>query len=98
MRLGRHIFFERLFLFTSVLSIMNVLMGVFFGLFFPAGYFAQKSVARIASDLSFIEGAVIFFFGAIMAFFHAHVSSNAKALMIIGAAMIGLAVYFGMLV
>jgi hypothetical protein len=85
-------------LFISVLSIADVVTGVLFGLFFSVGYFAEKSVTRIASDLSFVEGAVIFFVGAIMAFFHANISSNAKALMIIGAAMMGLAVYFGMLV
>jgi CHASE2 domain-containing sensor protein len=82
----------------SVLSIADVLIGVFFDLFFPVGYFAQKSVARIASDLSFFEGAVIFFAGAIMAFLHAHVSSTAKVLLITGATMIGLAVCFGILV
>jgi len=96
--LDRNTFFGRVFLVMSVLSIANVVIGVFFGLFFPLGYFSQKSITRIASDLAFFEGAVIFFAGALMAFFHSSLSSTVKALMIIGAAMIGLSVVFGMLV
>jgi len=61
----------------------------------PIEYFSHKSSMRIASDLAFIEGAAIFFVGAIMAFYRSTLSSTAKALMIIGIATIGLSVLFG---
>jgi CHASE2 domain-containing sensor protein len=70
---------------------------MFFGIFFPVGYFSQKTITRIASDLAFVEGAVIFFAGALIAFYRLSISSPVKILMTIGAAMIGLSVVFGML-
>ena len=81
----------------SVLSVADMLIGVFLGMFLPIGYFAQKSVMRIASDLSFVEGAVIFLAGALLAFFRSTLTSPVKVLIIAGAAMIGLSVVFGML-
>lgn len=105
--------FGRISLVMSILSIADLSIGVFFGLFlswmplnpysialfsaWPIGYFSHKSFTRIASDLAFIEGAVIFFAGALMAFYRSSFSSTTKALMIIGAAMIGLSVVFGIL-
>jgi len=81
----------------TILSIIDVSIGVFFGLFLPIGYFSKKSITRIASDLAFVEGAVIFFIGAFIAFLRSTLSSSAKALIIIGAATIGLSIAFGML-
>ena len=97
MNLGLHTSFGRLVLVVSVLSIADVSVSAFFGLLFPIGYFSQKSIARIASDLAFVEGAVFFFAGALLAFFRSSFSSPAKSLMIIGGAMIGLSVVFGLL-
>ena len=79
----------------AILSAVNVVIGIFFGLFFPVGYFSGKSVSRIVSDLAFIEGAAFFFTGALSAFFGSSVSLRAKALMIIGASMFGISVGFG---
>jgi len=97
----------------SILVFADVCIGVFFGLFLswmplnpysialfsavPIGYFSHKSFTRIVSDLAFIEGAVIFFAGALMAFYRSRFSSPTKVSMIIGAAMIGLSVVFGLL-
>jgi hypothetical protein len=113
LNLDLHTVFGRILLVMSVLSITDFSIGVFFGLILPwmplrpysialfsaipIGYFSQKSFTRIASDLAFIEGAVIFFVGAIMAFFRSSFSSAVKVLMIVGAAMIGLSVVFGIL-
>ena len=104
---------RRILLLVSILAFVDLCIGVFFGLFvswmtlnpysiglFSAvqiGYFSNKSFTRIASDLAFIEGAMIFFAGALMAFYRSSLSSVIKALMIIGAAMIGLSVVFGIL-
>lgn len=82
----------------TVLSMADVSLGVFFGLFFPIGYFSGKTIARIASDLAFLEGTVIFFLGSLLAFFHSGLSSRMIILMIVGAAMIGLSVVFGLLI
>jgi len=97
----------------SLLVFVDVCIGVFFGLFLswmplnpysmalfsavPIGYFSHKSFTRIASDLAFLEGALMFFAGALMAFYRSSLSSTTKVLMIIGAAMIGLSVVFGVL-
>lgn len=81
----------------SVLSIADISFGVFFRLFLPVGYFSQKSIARIASDMAFVEGAVIFFAGAVMAFYHSSFSMTVKILMITGATMLVLSVVFGLL-
>ena len=97
----------------SILSLADFLIGVFFGLFLPwlplnpysiallstisIDYFSHKSSLRIASDLAFIEGATVFFVGALMAFYRSSFSLNVKALIIIGIAMIGLSVVFGIL-
>jgi len=97
LNLGLHTLFVRLILVLSVLSIADLSVGFIAFARFPVGYFSQKSMARIASDLAFVEGAVIFFAGALLAFFRSTLSSSVKALMIIGAAMIGLSVVFGIL-
>jgi hypothetical protein len=97
LNLGLDTLVGRFLLAMSILSIADVSIGVFFGLFFPVGYFSQKSIARIASDLAFVEGSVIFFVGAILAFYRSTLSSSVKALMIIGATTIGLSIVFGML-
>jgi len=95
----------------SILSIADFSIGVLFGLLLPQmplrpysialfsaipiEYFSEKSFTRIASDLAFVEGAVIFFVGALVAFFRSSFSSTPKKFMIVGAAMIGLSVVFG---
>jgi hypothetical protein len=78
-----------------VLSIADFIVGVISDRFFPVGYFSGKSIIRIASDLAFVEGAAIFFAGALLGFFHSQISFRAIALMVIGAAMFGLSVLFG---
>ncbi len=91
-----HLFIRNIALPLAVLSIVDLIAGVFSVLFFPIGYFAGKPVTRIASDLAFVEGALIFFVGALMAFFHSDQTSRMKALMIVGVAMIVVSVVFGM--
>jgi hypothetical protein len=91
----RRINFRIIILTMTVLSMANVTAGVFFGRFFPVGYFSDKSISRIASDLAFVEGAVIFFAGAVLTFFRSNISPRVIALMIIGAAMVGLSVLLG---
>jgi len=108
-----HALLRRILLPLSILVFADVCIGAFFGLFLlwitlnpysialfstvPIEYFSNKSFARIVSDLAFIEGAVIFFAGALMAFYRSSFSSTTKILMIIGAVMIGLSVVFGVL-
>ena len=89
------LFIERVLLALTILSAANVAISIFFGLFFPVGYFSDKSVPRIISDLAFVEGATFFFAGALSAFYGSHVSLRAKALMVIGACMFGISVGFG---
>jgi hypothetical protein len=91
-----HTFIGNIAVSLTVLSIVDLVAGVFSVLFFPIGYFAGKSVTRIASDLAFVEGALLFFVGALMAFIHSHRTSRMKALMIVGAAMFMVSVVFGM--
>ena len=86
---------ERVLLALAILLAANVAIGVCFGLFLPVGYFSGKSVFRIISDLAFIEGATLFFVGALSAFYGSRVSSRAKLLMVIGASMLGICVGFG---
>jgi hypothetical protein len=86
---------ERILLALTVLLAANAVIGGFFYVFFPVGYFSEKSVPRIISDLCFLEGAVLFFGGALLAFFHSPLSLRAKALMIIGASMFGISVGLG---
>jgi hypothetical protein len=88
---------ESILLALAILSAANVVIGITFGLFFPEGYFSEKSIPRIISDLAFFEGATLFFAGALLAYFHSPVSLRAKALMIIGASMFGISVGFGAL-
>jgi hypothetical protein len=66
-------------------------------LLFTTGYFSQKSVPRIISDLAFVEGASSFFVGALLAFFFSNLNLRVAALIIIGAALIGISVVFGLL-
>lgn len=96
--LGWHTFLGVALLVMTVLCVADVIIGAFFMLFFPIGYFSGKSMVRIASDLAFLEGAVIFFLGALMAFVRSIISSKVKALVVVGAAMVGFSVIFGMLV
>jgi endonuclease V-like protein UPF0215 family len=93
--LDRYTFLRTVLLPTAVLLAADVVAGVFFGLFFQEGYFSGKSITRIVSDLAFVEGAVVFFAGALLAFFHSSLSLRVKALMVLGAAMVGLSVVFG---
>ncbi len=113
MNFGFHALLRRILLLITILVFVDVCIGVFFGPFLswislnpysvalfsavPIEYFSHKSFTRIASDLAFIEGAVTFFAGALMAFYRSGLSSTTKVLMTIGAAMIGLSVVFGVL-
>jgi hypothetical protein len=92
---GRYTFLRAAFLVLAVLTIADVAAGVLFGLLLPVGYFSGKSITRIVSDIAFVEGAFIFFAGALLAFFHSPISWHAKVLMVVGAAMVGLSVVFG---
>jgi len=89
------LFVERVLLVLAILSAANLAIGISFGLFFPVGYFSDKSVPRIISDLAFVEGATLFLAGALMAFYGPSVSLRAKLLMVIGASMFGISVGFG---
>lgn len=82
----------------AILSIADVSLGAFFGLFLSIGYFSGKTITRIASDMAFLEGAVIFCAGSALAFFSSHLSSRYIILMIVGAAMLGVSVVFGWLI
>ena len=86
---------ERVLLALAILLAANVAIGIFFGVFFPVGYFADKSVPRIISDLAFVEGATFFFAGALSAFYGSRVSLRAKFLMVVGALLLGICVGFG---
>jgi hypothetical protein len=86
---------ERLLLALAILLAANAVIGIFFGVFFPVGYFSGKSVPRIISDLAFVEGATLFFAGALSAFYGSRVSLRSKLLMVIGALMFGICVGFG---
>jgi len=87
--------FRRIILALIVLLIVNVVAGAFFWVFFPTGYFTGKSLLRIVSDLTFIEGAAIFFLGGLLAFYNSNVSPRAIAMLVIGASTMGLSVLFG---
>jgi hypothetical protein len=93
--LGRYTFLIRVLSVMAVLLLVDIVAGVFFGLFFQIGYFSGKSIVRIVSDFAFIEGAVVFFAGAVLAFFGSSFSWRIKALMVLGASMVGLSVVFG---
>jgi len=88
-------FVKKLLLILVVLLTANIAVASFFGILFPVGYFSGKSVPRIISDLMFVEGAALFFLGAILAFSYSRVSLNMKTLMILGASMIGISMGFG---
>jgi hypothetical protein len=89
-------FLIRVLLILAVLLAANTILSIFFGLLFPIGYFSDKSVPRMISDLTFVEGAAIFFLGALLAFHHSKVNLRVKALIVIGASMIAASVGFGM--
>lgn len=95
MNSGRFTFLRAAFLVLAVLTIADIIAGVLFELFLPVGYFSGKSILRIVSDIAFVEGAFIFFAGALLAFFHSDLSWRVKVLMVVGAAMMGLSVAFG---
>jgi hypothetical protein len=86
---------ERVLLALAMLLAANVAISIFFGLFFPVGYFSDKSVPRIISDLAFVEGATFFFAGALSAFYGSRISLRAKLLMVVGASMFGISVGLG---
>lgn len=88
-------FIKRLLLLLAVSLVANIVLASFFGILFPVGYFSDKSVPRIISDLMFVEGASLFFLGAILAFSYSRVSLHMKTLMILGASMIGISIGFG---
>jgi hypothetical protein len=97
LHLERYTFLRKVILVLAVLSIADVVAGAFFWLLYPAGYFSGKSFARIVSDLTFVEGAAIFFLGGLLAFFRSNLSPHAIALLVVGASTMGLSVLFGVL-
>jgi len=78
-----------------ILFSIDVALGVSSGLFQNIEFFSEKSSVRIVSDLAFVEGAIVFFVGGLVALVHSNLSLREIALMIIGAAMIGISVVFG---
>jgi hypothetical protein len=93
--LAQRSLFGRVFLALAILSAANVAIAVFFALYLQVGYFSEKSIARIISDLAFVEGSTSLFVGAILAFFRPSVSRLAKVLMVVGVSMIVISVGFG---
>ncbi len=79
-----------------ILSISDVLLGLF-GVYVSVGYFSGKTITRIASDLAFLEGAVVFCAGSVMAFYRSRLSSRYLIPMIVGVSMIAISVVFGLL-
>jgi len=88
-------FLKRVLLILGVLLTVNMILSLLFDALFPTGYFSNKSVPRIMSDLAFIEGATVFFLGALLAFSYSNVTLRVKTLMVIGALMIAISVGFG---
>jgi len=97
LHLDRYTFLRRVILVLAVLSIVDVVAGAFFWAFHPTGYLSGKSFPRIISDLTFVEGAAIFFVGGLLAFFRSNLSPRAIALLVVGASTMGLSVLFGVL-
>jgi len=79
----------------AVLSLINALIGLLSIQFFPFGFFAHKPIMSVVSDLAFVEGAAIFFVGALLAFVSSHLSRRISTLIMVGAAMIGISIIFG---
>jgi len=88
-------FLKRVLLILGVLLTVNMILSLLAGALFPIGYFSNKSVPRIMSDLAFIEGAAVFFLGALFAFSYSNVTLRVKTLIVIGASMIAISVGFG---
>lgn len=84
-------------LLLEVLTLADLVVSVSFGLYFPVGYFSGKTIFRIASDIMFLEGAVVFCVGALLAFLRSNISSISIIFMVTGGAMFGLSVVFGAL-
>jgi hypothetical protein len=82
----------------SVLSIFDVVMGFSSPLLSFLEYFSGKSVFRVASDLAFLEGAVIFGVGSFLAFFSSEFGLREALPLLVGALMIGVALVFGLFV
>ena len=93
--LTKSVIAKRIFLVLAVLSIVDVFVGVSSGFFHNVEFFSEKSSARIVSDLAFIEGAFVFIIRALFALVYSSFKLREIALMIIGAAMIGMSVVFG---
>jgi len=92
----KSVIFKRVLLISVILLVIDVFIGVLSSLFHDVGFFSQKSSARVASDLAFLEGAVILLVGAVAAFFSFKPSLREMALMLIGVVMIVISVVFGM--
>lgn len=88
-------FIRRVLLVLAVLLAANMILSIFLGVLFPVGYFSYKSVPRILSDLTFVEGAAIFFLGTVFAFSYSKITLRMKTLIVIGASMIAMSVGFG---
>lgn len=79
----------------GILSAVDAAIGALFILFFPVGFFADKTFIRVISDLAFVEGAGIFLVGALFAFLSSNITKRIVALMIVGVSMIGISVVLG---
>ena len=84
-------------LLIEALTLADLVISVSFGLYFPEGYFSDKTIFRIASDVAFLEGAVVFCVGALHAFLRSSIAPISVILMLTGGAMFGLSVVFGAL-
>jgi hypothetical protein len=92
----KSVILKRLLLTSAILLVVDISIGALSGLFHNVKFFSQKSGARVASDLAFLEGAVILFVGAVAAFFSSKPGLREMALIIIGVVMFGMSVVFGM--
>jgi hypothetical protein len=91
---------RKVLLALTALSAVDALAGALAGLGWLRNiwFFADKSGWRVASDLAFIEGAVLFSAGSFIAFFSMNFNKREKTLIAVGAALIGLSIALGMLV
>lgn len=94
--MDRLIFLKKLLLVVGVLSLVNFFLGLIFSFFVNFGYFYNKSLLRIVSDLAFVEGAFIFFVGAVLTFFYVDLSFRNVFLMFVGVIMFCLSIFFGL--
>jgi hypothetical protein len=95
--LTRYDYLKKIILVSAALLILDISMGALAGLGWlnNVWYFADKSSFRVASDLAFIEGAVVFSAGSFIAFFSLHLNIREKSLIAVGAVLVGISLALG---